>query len=190
MSAGKFEVFEYDDTRNHSVNVDDSVLGKGTVAIRKIMDEKRSPMVNVCMNLTSDFNKAAVIRAHNAFLGGEVYIVGKRRFDRRGTVGTHHYSTIKHSPDLKTVIDHLHELNYTVYAVDNTPAFNPQSCYQTLFPEKSAFVYGEESRGLDQASVDLCDRTVYIPQPSPVPRSLNVSQAAAVLMSEYNRNRR
>lgn len=167
-------------------NVQDRFFNMTTEQIKEALEVGRSKMVNVCMNLTSDFNKSSVVRANNAFLGKEVWIVGKRRFDRRGTVGTHHYETLKHVQTLEECIAELHEAGYTVYAVDNTPEINPMAVYDVELPELSAFVYGEEQAGLSAESVALCDAAIFLPQYGSV-RSLNVAQAAAVMMSEYTR---
>lgn len=182
-----FEPYIFQDVPRTNKNVLEGFDGMSTHDIKGYVEDRRTQMVNVCMNLTSDFNKASVIRAHSAFLGKELFIVGKRKFDRRGTVGTHHYIDVKHSENLADVVDYLHSMDYTVYAVDNTPECHPTSVYNVDLPEKSAFIYGEEQAGLSEESVTLCDASIYIPQPSPVPRSLNVSQAAAIMMSEYSR---
>lgn len=149
--------------------------------------EHRSNMVNVCMNLTSDFNKSSIVRSHSAFLGRSVIMVGKRKFDRRGAVGTHHYVNLWRADTLYEVVDDLHQNGYTVYAVDNTREFAPVPVYDVMLPDKSAFVYGEENAGLSHESLTLCDQSLYIPQYGPVPRSINVACAASIMMSEYNR---
>ena len=147
-------------------NVHDYLRNLSVEEINSFLDKDRSPMVSVCLNLTNDFNKASIIRAANAFLGSEVYMIGKRRYDKRGAVGTYHYEHIKHCSE-----------------------FNPQNVYDAEIPEKVAFVYGEEGSGIPADIIKECDMMLYIPQYGSV-RSLNVSQAAAVMMSEYNRRHR
>jgi tRNA G18 (ribose-2'-O)-methylase SpoU len=172
-----------------SKNVQEQFLNLTAEQIKEATANGRSGLVNICMNLTSDFNKSSVIRASNAFLCRETYLVGSKKYDRRGTVGMHHFEVIKHADTLTEVIDHLHSEGYTVYAVDNTPSLNPQVVYDVELPEQAAFVYGEEQAGLSDEDVALCDASLYIPQRG-VARSLNVAQAAAVMMSEYSRQHR
>ena len=183
------ETINFNDSGHTPTNIGDRFYNMTTEQIKDELEVGRSQLVNICMNLTSDFNKSSVIRANNAFLGSEVIIVGKRRFDRRGCVGAHHYETVKHSETLEPVIELLHSQGYTVFAVDNTPEYSPKAIYDVALPVKSAFLYGEEQAGLSKESIDLCDDMVYIPQYGSV-RSLNVAQAASVMMSEYNRNHR
>ena len=176
-------------TDKRAVNVQEQFLNMEAHQIREALENGRSALVNVCMNLTSDFNKASVVRSSNAFLARETYMVGGRKYDRRGTVGMHHFEVIKHADTLQEVVEHLHSEGYTVYAVDNGPLLDPIALYDVQFPEKSAFVYGEEQRGLTSEEIALCDGAVYVPQRGSV-RSLNVAQCASVLMSEYTRQHR
>ena len=172
-----------------SKNVISQFLNMDAGQVREAIEAGRSDLVNICMNLTSDFNKSSVVRAANAFLCRETYMVGTRRFDRRGTVGSHHFEVVKHADTLSEVVEHLHGEGYTVYAFDNTPEYDPECIYDVELPLKSAFVYGEEQRGLSPEETALCDGALYIPQRG-VARSLNVAQAAAVGMAEYTRRHR
>jgi tRNA G18 (ribose-2'-O)-methylase SpoU len=156
------------------------------VTLRAELAKKRHQFVNVCMNLTSDFNKGTIIRTANAFLARETWLVGNRKFNPRGTVGTHHYETIKHADDWAEARDILRADGYTLYAVDNIYGFDPVSLYEVEFPEKSAFIYGEEQAGLAEDVIRDCDAMVYIPMQGSV-RSLNAASAAAIVMSEYIR---
>lgn len=157
--------------------------------IRADLEPKRTELVNVFANLTSDFNKASGIRANNAFLGKAVYIVGRHKYNRVGAVGTYLYEHVFHATDMKELFDKLHNEHYTIYAVDNIAKYNPKNIWDVEFPAKSAFVYGEECKGLDENVINLCDGMVYINQIGSV-RSLNVAQAAACVMSEYSRQHR
>lgn len=158
-----------------------------TEAIKADLDTRRSPLVTVCMNLTSDFNKGSVIRANNAFLGRKVYLIGRRKYDRRGTVGTYHYEHVDHSPEFADIAASLIEEGYTLYPVDNIEAYDPQPLDETVFPEKTALIFGEEREGLSEETIRLCNGPmVYIRQFGSV-RSLNISQAASTAMYEYTR---
>lgn len=170
-------------------NVSDNYKHIPLEMIRESLDEKRLPLVNIALNLTSDFNKSSIVRTANCFLGSEVYLVGKRRYDKRGTAGTHHYEHIYHSPEAKEVIDHLKDRGYTVFAVDNTDELAPEVVYSVDLPEKTAFLFGEEGTGIPVEIAKLCDKAVYIPQ-SGSARSLNVAVASGVMMSEYMRRHR
>ena len=154
--------------------------------VRADLQPKRSEMVTILQSLTHDFNKSSVIRSNNAFLGKEVYIVGRKRYDKRGGVGMHHYETVYHADEFTEVFDKLKKDGYTIIAVDNIPNYNPKPYTNFVFPKRTAFVYGEENQGLSAEVLDMCDDMVYIQQKGSV-RSLNVACAASVIMAEYNR---
>jgi tRNA G18 (ribose-2'-O)-methylase SpoU len=168
-----------------SRNVVDFYKTWETEAIVADLETRRTALVNVCVNVVGDFNKAAIIRANNAFTGARVIITERRRFNKRGTVGTHHYEHVEHNPDTISAIEALIADGYTVFPVDNTPEFDPQVITSVTFPPKTAFLYGEEGLGLDAEVIAACNaRPVYIAQHGSV-RSLNVGQAAAIAMFAY-----
>lgn len=175
----------------HAVNANVADMYKSWTVneIRADLDKRRTPMVSIFMNLTHDFNKASGIRANNAYLGEHVYLVGRRHYNRKGTVGTHRYEHASSAENLAEVVDMLHEQGYTVFAVDNLPEYDPENVWDVDFPEKSAFVYGEEQRGLQPEEIALCDRMIYCQMYGSV-RSLNVAQCSAVIMNEYSRQHR
>lgn len=170
-----------------SRNLIDYFKHSSEAEIRADLDSRRTPLVNICMNLTNDFNKAAVVRANNAFLGRKVYMVGRRKYDIRGTVGTRHYEHVEHSEELAPVIESLIAEGYTVCAVDNIESYGPVNLFDVELPEKVAFVYGEEGLGLSAESIALCNGPMIAVQMYGSVRSLNVGQCAAVLMAEYSR---
>lgn len=186
MDLTQFKPYDFP-TDAVPTNVQDEFMNMTVEQIRDATAAGRSSMVTVCMNLTSDFNKASIVRSHSAFLGAEIFMVGKRKFDKRGTVGTHCYNSIYHSVELAPVIGALHNDGYTVVAIDNNADFECQVIYDQEIPAKTAFVFGEESCGLSNESLALCDSVAYIPQFGAAPRSLNVSAAAAIVMGEYSR---
>lgn len=150
------------------------------------LETRRTELVSVAVNLAGDFNKASIIRANNAFTGRKVVITERRRYNKRGTVGTHNYEHVEYAEDTLSVIADLITEGYTVHPVDNTPEFDPQPVLTVTLPTKTAFVYGEEGLGLDRAVVEACNGCpVYIPQYGSV-RSMNVAQAAAVMFFAYD----
>lgn len=167
-------------------NVNDYYKAWEHDAIVADLDKQRSPFVNICMNLTGDFSKSSIIRNANAFLAQETWLIGRRKFDPRGAVGTHHYEKVKHSEEWQPIFSQFKNLGYTIFAVDNIPGFKPQVIYDAVLPEKSVFVYGEEQAGLSEEIIEACDEMIYIPQFGSV-RSINVAVAAGIVMYEWCR---
>lgn len=167
-----------------SQNVIDRYKGMAAAAIKDDLDTRRGQMVSVFQNLGSDFNKATALRTHNAMGGKLVVFTGKRKVDRRGMVGQHHYTHATHGEDALEVVRALQQDGYFVMGVDNQPEWDPKPIQKWEFPLKTAFVYGEEKLGLPDEVLEACDGTLYIPMAGSV-RSLNVASCAAMVMYAY-----
>lgn len=172
-----------------SNNVRDIYKEWTAAEVRADLSSHRSDLVTVFQNIGYNINIACAIRSNNAFLGKEVYIVGRRKFDPRGAVGCKKYERVYHADTLQETVDKLHREEYTVYAVDNQMEYNPVNLWDENFPRKSAFVFGEEQRGLSKEEIELCDKMIYVAMYGSV-RSLNVASCATVIMAEYSRRYR
>lgn len=148
-------------------------------AINVDLDTKRHPFATLCVNLNNDFNIATVIRNSNAFLTKEVFFYGKKKWDRRGAVGTHHYSHIHHLPEGSdlSALDH-----YTWVGVDNVPGSVPVEDFD--WPDNTLMCFGQEKDGLPPEIIQRCQKVVYISQYGSV-RSLNVGCASSIAMYDY-----
>lgn len=189
---------EYLNPLTDTRNVSDEFKGMETSIIRMAMDKRRVPAVNVAMNLTHDFNKASVLRAHEAHAFKEFVLINKvneqdpknpsgvKKFNKKGTVGTHLYANIRHTTDWVSLFNAYREEGYKIFAVDNVESYNPKPIDEAVMPEKTVFVYGEENMGLSNELIQACDEMIYIPQFG-TPRSLNIAQAASICMYEYAR---
>lgn len=170
-------------------NVIDKFKEWTAAEIRADLDPRRTQMVNIFENVGYNINIACGIRSNNAFLGNRVYVVGRRRFDHRGSVGTLHYEHCFSADTIEEVIQELKKENYTIFAVDNLLEKNPKNYWDVEYPAKSAFIYGAENEGISQTTLDLADQLVYINMPGSV-RSMNVACAASCIMAEYSRQHR
>ena len=189
---------EYLNPETDTRNVADEFKGMGTEIIRMSMQTRRVPAVNVAMNLTHDFNKASVLRSHEAHAFKEFVLVNKvneqdptnpagvKKFNKRGTVGMNVYANLRHTTDWAGLFAEYRDEGYTIFAVDNIESYKPKSIDEAVMPVKSVFVYGEEGLGLSNEIIEACDEMIYIPQFG-IPRSLNIAQAASIVMYEYAR---
>jgi tRNA G18 (ribose-2'-O)-methylase SpoU len=149
-------------------------------AIRASLDTKRFPFIVVCENFDKDFNISTVIRNCNAFTGKEIWIVGNRRWDRRGAVGTHHYEHVKHAESVGEIV--LQHPDYKVIVCEAYPDAKDIRAYD--WPEKTILVFGQESIRVTDETLAIADDVVYIPQYGST-RSLNVGCASAIAMYSY-----
>lgn len=152
-----------------------------TDAIKADMREKSHNFSVLISNQFNDFNMGTVIRNANAFCAREVIIYGRRQYDRRGTVGAHHYVNLKHV----RFTDEIELSGSIVIGVDNLEGAVPLETFE--WPkEHVVLVFGQEGTGLTEDLLKLCSNLVYIQQYGTV-RSLNVGCASAIAMYDYCR---
>ena len=156
-----------------------------TESIKKDLQRTANPFA-VCMeHWQGDFNISTLIRNANAFNAKKVYYLGKKRFDRRGTVGTHHYVDLTFLNDSYSSLSELKN-EYTIVAVDNNMS---NTCKLNKFDWTSLekpplMLFGEEGVGLTKEALNLAEYSVEIPQFGSV-RSLNVGTCSGILMYDY-----
>jgi tRNA G18 (ribose-2'-O)-methylase SpoU len=152
------------------------------------LDTKRNNFTVLCSNVENDFNIATAIRNSNAFLASEVWIYGKKQYDRRGTVGTHNYTHFKHVKTIEDVHNKITELRNVhpelrIVGIDNVSGASRIDEYEWS-QSHVLMIFGQEKNGIPQELLDICDDIVYIKQYGSV-RSLNVGTASGIAMYDY-----
>jgi tRNA G18 (ribose-2'-O)-methylase SpoU len=167
-------------------------------AIRADLDDKRFNYSVVCCNIGNDFNIATVIRNANAFLAKEVVIYGHKKYDRRGTVGTHHYTNFKHVKSIEDLHSYIINLRsgdciqgdknrsgiVRLIGIDNVPAAQNVNDYDFYPNVHYVIIFGQEQIGVPTDVLSMCDDVLYIPQYGSV-RSINVGCASSIVMNTY-----
>ena len=159
-------------------------------AIRADLETKRHNFSVVCCNIGNDFNIATVIRNANAFLAKEVVIYGNKKYDRRGTVGTHHYTKFRHVKGidcLQTYIEEtvsFHEGKVKLLGIDNVREAKDINAFDFDPNVHYIMIFGQEQIGVPADVLSMCDELLYIPQYGSV-RSINVGTASGIIMNNY-----
>jgi tRNA G18 (ribose-2'-O)-methylase SpoU len=151
-------------------------------AILAALDARRHEFVVVLENFAYDFNIGTAIRNANAFLAREVWIAGRRRFDRRGAMGTHRYQHVHYTDDEPGLLARLKGEGMRIVAVDNIPGAVSMIDYP--WQADSVLVFGQEQIGVAPHSLSVADDVVYIPQYGST-RSINVGVASGIAMYSY-----
>lgn len=156
-------------------------------ALRELAAERQLPFAIALANVTGDLNTGVMIRTACCLGASRVFIFGKRKYDRRSTVGAHHYIDVAHFEatdesdvfDWRTSLQILRSNGYTPVLIEQggQPIYD---LHVTEIPPQVCLVFGAEERGIpaDVCAEELC---FTIPQ-SGILRSLNVSSAAAIAM--------
>lgn len=177
-------------TGNETRNIIDHYHYWKHEAILADLDTRANNFSIVCSNLYNDFNVATCIRNANAFLAKRVFLYGSRQYDRRGTVGTHHYVRSVHCGNMDTLVQALGSLSEEVQmplhvvAVDNIKNARRVDSYPWPKEKHVVMIFGQEQVGVPQELLDMAQDCVYIAQYGSV-RSLNVGTASGVVMYDY-----
>jgi tRNA G18 (ribose-2'-O)-methylase SpoU len=150
--------------------------------IKGDLDSRRRGFSSLVWNLGMDYNCSSVIRSNNVFLGKCVYLYGKKRFDRRGCVGSHNYETLKHVKQIEDINDLPKD---TVWVgVENVPEAKNIGTFEWPRDKHVLMCFGSEGDGLPKEVLDRCEHVIYIPMGGSV-RSMNVASAASIAMFSY-----
>lgn len=148
-----------------------------TDAIKASLDTKRNNFSILITNHFHDFNIGSVIRNSNAFLAKRIYVLGRRKFDIRGAVGTHHYENIE---TISSVEDIMNK-GFHLVGFDDLPQAKPLDSFSWPKDKHIVICFGQETVGLTKDVIERCDDIVYIKQYGSV-RSLNVGVASGIAM--------
>ena len=169
------------------MNVIDSLKNLAIPDIANYCSRNSIPASVGMINIGGDFNLSTMVRNANFFGFSSVHYVGKKKWDKRGSVGTHHYTPIYHHKDEESFL--LQLSGRTIIAIENNiPEYSDKTINLFNFDfcdsKQPMFVFGEEKKGLSNLILDRADIILTIPNYGSV-RSLNVGTTSGIIMGLY-----
>jgi tRNA G18 (ribose-2'-O)-methylase SpoU len=169
------------------MNVLDSLKNLQVSEIAEYCAKNSIPASVAMINIGGDFNLSTMVRNANFFGFRSVHYVGKKKWDKRGSVGTHHYTPVYHHKDESSFISQLS--GRSIIAIENNiPEYNHKTVnifhYEFNNTIQPVFLFGEENRGLSNFILDKSDIILTIPNYGSV-RSLNVGTTSGIVMGIY-----
>lgn len=168
----------------------------------------------LCLNVKGDVNVGNMIRTACLMGCRRFYLAGRRKYDRRYSVGANHYIDVEYLPNIyDVVIDTHHEMDCAcglckvvncdklvafLKEYGGTPCFVEQGGGNVLDPvwkrtvERPIFIYGNEQHGIPRGVMQYVRERVpgtevlSIPQIGIV-RSHNVATSCSLVLWEYVR---
>lgn len=156
-----------------------------------------------CINVAGDLNVGMMIRSACLMGAENFYIFGRKKFDKRSTVGAENYINImQYSYDDPVTADEqilsdLRRLPHPIIACEQGGAelctVDADDVYHSVYGMHPMFLFGSESHGIPQLILDQLDQDGYpdyefsrlsIPQVG-VMRSFNVSAAMNIIVWDY-----
>ena len=146
------------------------------------------PVVVVLDHVRSCNNVGSIFRTSDALLIEKIYLCGitatppdkeihKTALGSENTVDWEYFGTTQE------IIEILKNKGYTMIAIEQVEGSIELQDYVPSTDEKLALIFGNEVKGVQQEVVNLCDKTIEIPQFG-TKHSFNISVSAGIVLWE------
>ena len=173
-------------------NVHDFFQRMDNDKVKEISLKLSLPAVLVLFNVDGGINISMAIRSAALFGFSDVYIVGRRKRDKRGDVGSCNYINVNQVSDINNEFFKENNLMPIILEQNGQPL--EEFDFRPYFPNTSfngnsdtsfkvAFIVGSEQEGV---TIKLKCPIITISQYG-VMRSFNVAMASSIVMYEYTR---
>jgi tRNA G18 (ribose-2'-O)-methylase SpoU len=146
----------------------------------------KKPVIIVLDNVRSALNVGSVFRTADAFAIQAIWLCGitaipPNREILKTALGATESVEWQHFPNTITAVAALRELNYGVYAIEQTHNSIALQDFRLNGDRNGvAVIFGHEMDGVDQEVINCCDCSIEIPQAG-TKHSLNVSVCAGIV---------
>ena len=142
------------------------------------------PVIIVLDNIRSMENVGAFFRTADAFRIGAIYLCGitarpPHREIHKTALGADESVDWQYFENTSEACEHLKRNGYRIFAVEQVE--DSIKLDEFCAPEKSAYIFGNEVEGVDDAVLPYCEQAIEIPQEG-TKHSLNVSITGGILM--------
>lgn len=172
-------------------NVHTPLQNLPTERIQKISAATALPVSLMLYNLTGDINIGMSVRTAVILGCSDVFIVGKRRYDRRSEVGAKNYIHIHALPTIQPSFFAENKLIPIFLEQGGIPLedFSFKPYLPNKIPEgyKVVIVVGSEAYGLPLSLIRSLHAPILTISQYGVMRSLNVSIAASIVLYEFSK---
>lgn len=159
------------------LNVCDRLKHLSQDEIKLHLNKTSNPFAVLFENFINDFNLGTGIRNANGFNAREIFYIGNKKWDRRGSVGSYLYKDVNWLSNIDEVLS-LKE-KYTIVGVDNVPGSIPMEDFD--WQPNTLLVFGEEQCGLTPYIQSVCSSIVHIKMYGSV-RSFNCGTSSGIAM--------
>lgn len=168
-----------------SFNIIDELKHLSLDEVKNIQKRESLPFAVSALNLDGSLNLGMMIRTAVIFGAQKFYVVGKKRYDKRSTVGAHNYIDIQFvEEDLQTNDSQqrvLEKINNEYIPVLIEQGGSDIMCENFYGWSPCCFMFGSESAGTPEYLQKSINHIFSISQIG-ILRSLNVSAAAAIVI--------
>lgn len=159
--------------------------------VKQLSQKTALPLVLMMYNLNGDMNVGMSIRSAVIYGCSDVYIVGRRKYDRRPEVGAKNYITLHRIPEVTPLFFVENKLIPICVEQGGTPledfSFKPYLPTKLGEGWKVCLIVGSESFGLPSLLMKELKAPIVTISQYGVMRSLNVSVATGIVLYEFCR---
>ena len=150
---------------------------------------EKNPLIIILDNVRSLHNIGAVFRTADAFLIEKIYLCGitakpPHKDIRKTALGATQTVDWEYFENTMDLIKKLKNQPIDIIAIEQTEDAVSLADYQPVNNRKTAFIFGNEVKGVRQEVVDQCDQVIEIPQFG-TKHSLNISVSAGICIWDY-----
>ena len=173
-------------------NVHTPLQGLPIQKLKQIAERAALPLALMLFNLNGDMNVGMAIRTSVILGCSDVYVVGKRKYDRRPEVGAKNYIRIHRHPTVDAEFFTKEKLVPILVEQGGVPleSFSFKPYLPRSLPEgwRCVLVVGSESHGLPSSLLtEMKTAPIVSISQYGILRSLNVAIAASIVLYEYTR---
>lgn len=161
------------------------ILAIMEIPLQRYIDETRNETIVALENVSDPGNVGTIIRTCDWF-GIKEIIISSNSVDIynpkviRSTMGSLFHVNIHISESISTTLKTLKKSGKLIYCAD----MNGESVYQSTKSKSSVLVFSNETHGPTNELIEIADSIITIPKYGEA-ESLNVSTAAAIIISEF-----
>ncbi len=159
--------------------------------LKKISEATALPLALMLYNLHGDMNIGMSIRTAVILGCSDVYVIGRRKYDRRPEVGARNYIQIHRRQEILPSFFEKNKLIPIFVEQGGQPleSFSFKPYLPGKLPEgwKAVLVLGSESYGLPKSLLQALRAPIVSISQYGVLRSLNVAIAASIVLYEYSK---
>ena len=133
-------------------------------------------------NIEKNTNLGQIIRTANALGAQEICVIGKKKFSSYGNQKTRSSTKFRHFFQFADAQQYYKAQDFDVVGVEITES--ALSVNQHQFERDTLFILGNESLGIRDEAIALCDYCVYIPQYG-TGASINVNVACGIVLNAF-----
>ena len=138
----------------------------------------------VIYNLDGNLNIGTCIRTAVLYSARRVYMIGKRSYDKRSTVGANHYIDIEKISEINDWKEFFESRSLLPVAIEQGGIDVERFTFPSPTDKRLCFIVGSESNGIPPELLNVVSHRVTIPQ-SGILRSLNVTVACGIVLEKY-----